>query len=251
LNSVDMQVRIVGESPVGCSTLVAGLPDMGNVAGIAIEHLVRILDMQEFARLAGYWPPYIVHRKGETRFRRSHFSFHKVRGGERFIVMSGDYQPQEPSALYMLCEKVVEFAKDLGVRNIITLGAAHRDMVMPERRVFYAATGESLGKLAESLGALPLEGEGYITGFNGLLLGVGLENGIEGLCLLGEIDNPEIPQPLSSKSVLKVLAKILELGELDLTQLDSMAERIRAQMLFAEEVARMQRQLGGSPPGVI
>jgi len=251
LDFVSMLVRIVGEPPVGCSTLVAALPDMGNVAGIAVEHLVRVLDMPEFARLAGYWPPYIVHRRGETRFRRSHFSFHKVRDGGQFIVMTGEYQPQEPSALYMLCEKVVEYAKNLGISNIITLGAAHRDMVMPERRVFYAATGESLGKLAESCGALPLEGEGYITGFNGLLLGIGLENGIEGLCLLGEIDNPEIPQPLSSKSVLKILAKILGLGELDFTQLDSMAEKIRAQMLFAEEVARMQRQLGKSPPGVI
>ncbi len=146
-----MLVRIVDEPPVECTTLVAALPDMGNVAGIAIEHLVKVLNMQEFARLAGYWPPYIVYRKGETRFRRSYFSFHKVGGGERFIVMSDDYQPQESSALYMFCEKVMEFAKNLDIRNIITLGDVHRDIVMQERGVFYAASGESLGKQAQDL----------------------------------------------------------------------------------------------------
>ncbi|MEM3122653.1 MAG: PAC2 family protein [Nitrososphaerota archaeon] len=246
-----MQLKILGQPPSRPSTLVAALPDMGNVAGIAVEHLVRTAGMVEFARLAGYWPPYIIHRSGETRFRRSHFSFHKPLGGQPLIVMTGDYQPQEPSALYLLCERVVEFVKGLDVSSIITLGAAHRELVMPDRRVFFAATGERLRKLAESCGALPLEGEGYITGFNGLLLGIGLENGLEGLCLLGEIDNPEIPQPLSSKSVLKVLTKLLGLGELDFSELDTMAEKIRAQILFTEEVARMRKQLGRSPPGVI
>lgn len=246
-----MQLRLLGEPPIRPTTLVAALPDMGNVAGIAVEYLVRTAGMIEFARLSGYWPPYVIHRSGETRFRRSYFSFYKPAGGQPLMVMTGDYQPQEPSALYMLCEKVVEFAKGLEVKSIITLGAAHREFIMPERRVFYAATGGTLGKLAESYGAIPLEGEGYITGFNGLLLGIGLENGMEGLCLLGEIDNPEIQQPLSSKSVLKVLTKMLGLGELDFSELDIMAEKIRAQILFAEEVARMRKQLGRSPPGVI
>lgn len=230
---------------------MAALPDMGNVAGIAVEHLIKALGMAEFARMEAFWPPYIVHRRGETKFRRSYFGFYRHEGGQSFIVMSGDHQPQEPSTLYMLCENVISFVKELKIKQVITLGAAHRDIVHPERRVFYAATSESMKRLAESCDALPLEGEGYITGFNGLLLGIALEQGLEGLCLLGEIDNPEIPQPLSSKSVLKVLARILGLEELDLSELDTMAEKIRAQILFTEEVARLQRQFGRSPPGVI
>ena len=117
--------------------------------------------------------------------------------------------------------------------------------------MYYAVTREYLAGRVEECGALALEGEGYITGFNGLLLGVADERGMDAICLLGEIDNPEIRQPKAAKSVLKVLAKLLGIGEIDTRELDEEAERIKAQLALAEEYRRLRRTLWRSPPGVI
>ncbi|MCS7110199.1 MAG: PAC2 family protein [Candidatus Caldarchaeum sp.] len=238
------------EPPVGAKYLVAGLPDMGNVAGIAVEHLVKVLGMKAFAVVRASWPPYVMHEKGRVVYRRSEFKFHKPVNLGGFVVFSGDYQPHEAGELYELTETVAEIAKRMALERVVTLGAAHRGGAATGR-VLYASTNEELAKLAEEVGAVSLEDSGYITGFNGLLLGVGRELGMEGLCLLGEIDNPEIPQPKASKNVLKVLSKILGIEDLDTTALDEAAERIKAQIMFAEETARLRRQFRGSLPGVV
>jgi predicted ATP-grasp superfamily ATP-dependent carboligase len=44
------------------------------------------------------------------------------------------------------------------------------------------------------------------------MLGVAAERGLDGVCLLGEINNPEIPQPLAAANVLEVLSKYLGLS---------------------------------------
>ncbi|MEM4281326.1 MAG: PAC2 family protein [Candidatus Caldarchaeum sp.] len=241
---------IVDEPPVKPIYLVTGLPDMGNVAGIAMEHLVKTLGMKVFGVIHGFWPPYVMHRKGEVVFRRSSFRFYRTVEQRVFIVMTGEHQPQEVASLYDLAEAVVSFARRLGVERIISVGAAHRGSVS-QGRVFYAATARELSKLAEEAGAEPLSDEGYITGFNGLVLGIGHDAGLEGVCLLGEIDNPEIPQPLASRNLLRVLSKIVGLENLDMTALEEAAEKIKAQMLFTEEVSRVMRQFRRTPPGVV
>jgi hypothetical protein len=68
---------------------------------------------------------------------------------------------------------------------------------------------------------------GQITGMNGLVLGVAKEQGLQGVCLLGEIPiyTIQIENPLASMVVLSILAQ--ELGwQLDLVPLKEHAERV-------------------------
>ena len=67
---------------------------------------------------------------------------------------------------------------------------------------------------------------GTISGLNGLLLGVARERNMEGICLLGEIPvyTTPIPNPKSSKAVLEVLTKLLDI-EVDLAGLEEWAGR--------------------------
>jgi len=73
------------------------------------------------------------------------------------------------------------------------------------------------------------EGEGIITGLNGLLLGVAKKRGLEGLCLMGEIPDwltgASFPYPKAARSILEVFAEILE-TEMDLHVLDKMEAHI-------------------------
>ena len=69
-------------------------------------------------------------------------------------------------------------------------------------------------------------GQGTISGLNGLLLGVAMERGIEGICLLGEIpvylSQFPIPYPKASRAILEVLLSRFGLG-LDLSKLDELS----------------------------
>ncbi|MBM3132929.1 MAG: hypothetical protein FJZ95_07870, partial [Chloroflexi bacterium] len=74
------------------------------------------------------------------------------------------------------------------------------------------------------------DGEGNITGLNGLLLGVAKKRGIEGVCLLGEvpvyISGLVSPYPKASRSVAEVFGHILECAP-DLGRLDAMEAEVK------------------------
>ena len=66
-------------------------------------------------------------------------------------------------------------------------------------------------------------GRGFISGLNGLLLGVARKRGFEGVCLMGEIpvyfQGLLITYPAASKSVLEVFGEVLGI-EIDVGQFD-------------------------------
>jgi len=71
------------------------------------------------------------------------------------------------------------------------------------------------------------EGQGTITGLNGLLLGVAKKRGFEAICLMGEIpvylQGLPLSYPRASKSVLEVLCHSLRI-DVPLDKLDELAE---------------------------
>jgi len=75
------------------------------------------------------------------------------------------------------------------------------------------------------------DGQGAITGLNGLLLGVAKSRDIEAVCLLGEVpyylQGAPWPYPKASISVLEVLGSVLSIP-LDLTELQESAARVEA-----------------------
>ena len=69
-----------------------------------------------------------------------------------------------------------------------------------------------------------------ITGFNGLLLGYAKTNGIQGIGLYGELNEPAIPQYRAAKSIIKTLEKLTYTNFRDTTELDVMADDIDAKI---------------------
>jgi proteasome assembly chaperone (PAC2) family protein len=65
-----------------------------------------------------------------------------------------------------------------------------------------------------------------ITGFNGLILGFAKLNDIQGIGLYAEINDPQIPQYRSAKSVLQLLEKLTYHKFKDLGDLDAMGEAV-------------------------
>ena len=65
-----------------------------------------------------------------------------------------------------------------------------------------------------------------ITGFNGLILGFAKQNGIQGIGMYGELNEPQIPQYRAAISIIRTLEKLTyrKLGNTD--QLELMAREI-------------------------
>jgi proteasome assembly chaperone (PAC2) family protein len=93
-----------------------------------------------------------------------------------------------------------------------------------------------------------LQGEGQITGFNGLILGLAKERSMDAMCILGEIDNPNMIQPKTAEAVLQVLIKILGISSMNMLELEEEERRkkfMEHQMSYLEKVME-----NGEPPGV-
>jgi proteasome assembly chaperone (PAC2) family protein len=220
------EVKLTGEP-----TLVAGLPDMGNVAGIALEHIISQTKAEQSAEITADYPPWVSHRGKLIEFQRATYRFH-LSEKKNLITFSGEGQPPYSRTLYELCEKVVEYAKPLGVKTICTIGGAFYGETSPSAVYGGVTDSELFGKLKD-LGVKELSGDGRITGFNGLILGIAKERGLQGICLLGEISNPEIPQPLAAANVIDILSKYLGLA---ITTSDLVAKEREIKEIFKREV---------------
>src|SRR5574337_244768 len=120
-------------------------------------------------------------------------------------------------------------AKKLRVNTLYSIGAALRQQNPAEPKIFGAASNAKLVSLIKKEKIEILNGKGQITGFNGLILGIAKEKQLDSICILGEIDNPNIIQPRSAQLLLEKLFQILKLKPLDLKEL--MEEEKRKQFM--------------------
>lgn len=214
-------------------TMVAALPDMGNVAGLCISTLVKGLNAELFAEIYAYWPPYVTYRDSIIEYKQSTYRFY-TSSMDDLVIFGGDFNPTDPRRLYEVCYEVVNMAQRLSVKRLYTVGAALRPSVGAEPRVYGAVNSTSLLDTLKEHNLLILEGEGQITGFNGLILGIAMERGLDAICILGEIDNPEMIQPRTAKRVLERLLDVSKIRTFDMSELDEEERRKR----FMEEQLR-------------
>jgi proteasome assembly chaperone (PAC2) family protein len=217
--------------------LVAVWPGMGNVAISAGFYLMAKLGMHLLAEFpAGeFFDVDHVDVKGgliqrgrlpQSRF----FVWNDPRGQHDLLVFIGEAQP--PMGRHVFCHRLIEFAKALGVERVYTFAALATQMHPANTaRVFVAATDhEYLTELKRQ--GLPAIDDGHIGGLNGVLLGVAVENGLRGACLLGEMPHifAQVPFPKAALAVLEAFGPMADL-QIDFTEL-------------AEQAGNMDQKLG-------
>jgi proteasome assembly chaperone (PAC2) family protein len=219
--------------------LVAVWPGMGNVAISAGYYLMAKLNMHllaEFKAQELFDVDHVEVKDGlihPGRFPRSRFFvWNDPRGRHDLVVFIGEAQP--PMGRYAFCQRLVEFAKSIGIQRVYTFAAMATQMhPASHSRVFVAATDVNCLDELKRLDVRTIE-DGHIGGLNGVLLGVAAEGGLRGACLLGEM--PHIfaqlpfPYPKASLVVLQAFATLVEL-RVDFTEL-------------AEQANNMEHKLG-------
>jgi proteasome assembly chaperone (PAC2) family protein len=232
--------------------LIAVWPGMGNVAISAGYYLLAKLGMHilaEFSARELFDVEHVEVKEGlihAGRLPRSRFFVWSTPSSKHdLVVFVGEAQP--PRGRYVFSQRLIEFAKTLGVERVYTFAAMATQM-HPEApsRVFVAATDtESLAELRR-LEVETLD-DGNIGGLNGVLLGAAVESGLRGACLLGEMPHifAQLPFPKASLAVLTAFAALAEI-KLDFTELEEQASTMEQKL--GELLSQMQRAIEQQAP---
>lgn len=138
----------------------------------------------------------------------------------------GDFQATSAEGHYLLADAYLDIAEACGVQRLYTLGGYGVGHLVEEPRVLGAVNQSSLRESVEAAGAIVSRDEpgGGIVGAAGLLLGLGLHRGIEGICLMGETSG-YLVDPRSAASLLRVVSTLIGI-EVDPTLLEQRAEEM-------------------------
>lgn len=232
--------------------LVAVWPGMGKVAISAGYYLMAKLGMYgvaEFEAADLFDPEHVVVDEGlispGVKPRSRFYVWIDPERRHDLVVFIGEAQP--PVGKYSFCTKLIEYTRELGVERVFTFAAMASGMHPTQpSRVFAAATDRDQLRDLERLDLSILK-EGYISGLNGILLGVAAEYGLPGTCLLGEIPQlfSQLPFPKASLAVLEIFTRISKL-EVDLGELAEDAHDMEQQL--GELLAQVEETLGDQFP---
>jgi proteasome assembly chaperone (PAC2) family protein len=245
-----MGIKLYREPELEKPIMFVSWPGIGNIGIIAANTLKGILKAEEFGEIESwdfFYPRKVSIRDGlleDLEFPSNKFYYERLEKKD-LIFFVGEEQPTEGGGMYARGEKayqmanlVLEVSLKFDCQRVYTSGACispiHHQM---KPRVCAVVSSENLIRevkkypntiLMSEIGGRG-EGEGTITGLNGLLLGLAKKRGLETICLMGEIPDwlsgASFPYPKASKSVLEVFAEILGI-RMDLSFLDKMEGQI-------------------------
>jgi hypothetical protein len=209
--------------------MIAAMQDMGNVGSIAIDFINKSMKTTRFRYILTPFPNYVVDKGGYIEYEQLKWEY---RYGEGVIVFGGGVgQPQTNQELYDLCQDVVGVANAYSAQLVYTLGAFHTNRQYgKEPKTLVTTTSPEMTERIKGLGMEMTPGSSFITGFNGLVLGYAKVNNLQGIGLFAEINEPQMPQYRSAKSLLVTLEKLTYQKFRGLEELDEIAEAVDSEL---------------------
>ncbi len=226
-------IKVLKKMRLKNPVLVAAWPGMGDVA---LKAAMYLRDKLNAAPIAELDPGEYFHPSGvsvdKSLISLPHYPVGKFyaaknsASGSDLVIFVSEAQPFVEKS-YFYAQEIIQFAASLKIKTVYTFAAMPLPIEhtqMPQ--VHVASTEKQTLKAFERAGVRPMT-SGQISGLNGLILGVAKENGLEGVCLLGEIPlyTVQIENPMASMAVLKALSEALRLS-FDLADLRRHADRI-------------------------
>jgi len=238
-------IKIFEKPKLKNPVLIEGLPGVGNIGRVTAGYLISELGAKKFAHLYSehFFPFVMLHDNYEIKLLKNEFFYVKAKkpGQRDLILLVGDCQSLSPNGHYDVTESILGFCETMGVKEIITIGGLATGELEGTPKVLGSVTDKALIKKYKGAGIEFTAGEkvGYIVGAAGLLLGLGSERGMGGLCLLGETSGfPIVTDPKAAEVVLNSLTKILKL-KVNMNKLD---QRVKEMERFIKRVESLQKK---------
>ncbi|MFH1294597.1 MAG: proteasome assembly chaperone family protein [Candidatus Aenigmatarchaeota archaeon] len=237
-------IKVLQKPKLKNPILIVGLPGIGNIGRVGVGYLIDELKAKKFAELYSehFFPFVILEENHEVKLLKNYLHYWKAKAkGRDLIFLTGDCQSQSSEGHYHMVETVLDFAKKLGVNDVITIGGLATGEV-EEKPVVYGTLSEA--SLEKKYGKYKIDfgvhkKVGYIVGAAGLMLGLGRERGMKGICLLGETSGfPIVTDPKAAGAVLDVLLKIIGI-KVNMKELDS---RVKEMESFIKRIEGLQKK---------
>jgi len=263
-----MGIKLYKEPELKNSIMLCGWPGIGNIGLIAMDSLRGMLRAEQLGQIEPWHffnPRKVIIENGllkDLEFPSNKFYFQRLKK-HHLIFFIGEQQPAEGRTryaegqkAYQMANLVLDVAEKFGCQRVYTSGAAVTQIHHTVRpRVWAVPNNQHLiDEVKEYENTVLMSGiegrasQGAITGLNGLLLGVAKNRGLDAVCLMGEIpyylQGAPWSYPKASKSVLEVVAKILDI-QLQFSHLDQLAERVQKSV---EEFLETLYSTEGIPP---
>lgn len=223
-----MDIKFTKKPLLNNATLIAAWPGMGMLARISTDYLIRKLDAKQFAQINSKSNDiYFKDGLGEVSQFKHRLYFTKREQGD-LIICAGEIQPQSLDELHLLGNKVLDVAEEFDVKRVYTFAALANPNDV-KLNVFGIVNKPELRGFLNKNNVQMAEGDGRISGLNGLLIGMAKQRNFEGICLLCEIRYMDIPQPRSAQIVLNTLNKLLGI-KIDFSDLEQQAEDIEKKL---------------------
>jgi len=232
-------IKYLTEPSLDNPVMVCGLPGIGSVAWLAVNHLQKELKAELFAEVysPAFSPKVWLTEDGIVKLMKGEFYFWKsADGGPDLLLFSANEQPYSPEGQYELADVVLDLAQRFEVKQVITMGGMATDNFTDHPKVYVGGTDTDLVKEVEAFGAVKLAG-GAITGTNGLIFGLAKPRSISAICLLAETPGYLSLDASAAKSALEMSSKLLRI-ELDYSALEKQARENSDAVHKARDLSR-------------
>ncbi|MFB6122948.1 MAG: proteasome assembly chaperone family protein [Haloferacaceae archaeon] len=240
----EIDIDVVAEPDLSDPVLVEGLPGVGHVGKLAVEHLLEEFESELVCRVyADEFPPQVTIDDGVAELACA--EFHAIQlDAVDLLVLTGDHQAGSNAGHYHVTDAFLDVAEDHGVERIFALGGVPTGELVEEYHVVGAVTDDALVEEVEAAGVEFREDEpaGGIVGVSGLLLGLGGRRGHDAACLMGETSG-YLVDPKSARAVLEVLQELLGF-DVDYETLEDRAEEMEE---VVGKIQEMQNQQAAVP----
>lgn len=226
------------ENPV----FIEGLAGIGHIGKTTVSYLVDHLGAEKIGELySHHFPPYTIVNDDKTvELMKNNIYQYKRDDGQDLLIIEGNAQASSPEGHFEVAEKLLEFAEDSDISEIVTIGGYGTGDVVEDPAVFGATSSTDVQDNYSDVGIEFDHDVGQIVGASGLLIGLGQKEGYDGICLLGETPGFLLSDPKATEAVLNTLEEMLGL-DIDYSDLD---EKVEESQEVLKKLQNLQQKQG-------
>src|SRR6056297_1198314 len=243
----ELEIDAVAEVELDDPVLVEGLPGVGHVGTLAVEHLLEELEGESTLVRRVYsreFPPQVSIEDGVSELTCAEVYAVDVPDGRDLLLLTGDHQAQSNAGHYTLTDAFLDIAAAFGATEVYALGGVPTGELIDEYAVVGAVSDESLLEGLEDAGVEFRDDEpaGGIVGVSGLLLGLSQRRDTPAACLMGETSG-YLVDPKSAQAVLEILEAVVGFE----VPFDPLEERADEMEEVVRKIQQMEEQNAPSP----
>ena len=233
------EINVLEEIELDNPIFIEALPGLGHVGKLAADHMIDELEATKFAEIySPTFPPQVLVRDEgiiENMYNELYYLRDVGEDNLDLIILVGNTQALSPEGQYIVCKEILDFVSKYNIDRIFTLGGmVTSPQPVEDPNVFGAATNEANVELLKEAEIEIRSNDGGIVGASGLFLGLGVRQGIHGMCLMGETPGYFIDAE-AAEALLKKLSRILNF-EINVDKLDERAEETRQMIAKAQQM---------------